>query len=199
MNFLVSSRCRGVPRSLRVTVPLTQAHLPGFLRWSRGPRARAAGGSLHTGAILKTLSAGGVSGSLPIGGHASSYGRVALRLFLLCSSPQTGVISENPKSTIHDSLRSLPPPSRKVSERDGSHTGQVVLYWVLVEQAGHEHMSDEYKRPIYYYSTLVFPILGTKCTRDHHSVPSKLAKGGEFKMTNTDLPTCIVDRLLKLS
>ena len=30
-------------------------------------------------------------------------------------------------------------------------------------------------------------------------VPSKLAKGGEFKITNTDLPTCIVDRLLKLS
>ena len=28
---------------------------------------------------------------------------------------------------------------------DGSHTGEVVLYWALDEQARHEHMSDEYK------------------------------------------------------
>ena len=47
------------------------------LSWSRGPRARAAGGTLHTGAILKALSAGGVSGFLPIGGLPSSYGRGA--------------------------------------------------------------------------------------------------------------------------
>ena len=33
----------------------------------------------------------------------------------------------------------------EVSERDGSHTGEVRLCWVLVEQARHEHMSDEYK------------------------------------------------------
>ena len=33
----------------------------------------------------------------------------------------------------------------KVSGRDESHTGEGVLYWALVEQAGHEHMSDEYK------------------------------------------------------
>ena len=32
-----------------------------------------------------------------------------------------------------------------VSERDRSHTEEVVLYWVLVEQARHERMSDEYK------------------------------------------------------
>ena len=32
-----------------------------------------------------------------------------------------------------------------LSERDGSHTREVVLYWALVEQARHEHMSDEYK------------------------------------------------------
>ena len=51
------------------TVPQFQAHLSGLLRWSRCPRARTAGGSLHTGAILKTLSAGGGSDSLPIGGH----------------------------------------------------------------------------------------------------------------------------------
>ena len=33
------------------------------LSWPRGPRARAPGGSLHTGAIFKALSAGGVCGS----------------------------------------------------------------------------------------------------------------------------------------
>ena len=32
----------------------------------------------------------------------------------------------------------------RVSEQDGSHTGEVVLCWALVEQARHEHMSDEY-------------------------------------------------------
>ena len=43
-----------------------QAHLSGFSQWSRGPRARAASGFLHTGAILKALLAGGVSGFLSI-------------------------------------------------------------------------------------------------------------------------------------
>ena len=38
--------------------------------------------------------------------------------------------------------------------------GEVVLCWVLVEQAGHEHMSDEYKRPIYHYSIVEARILG---------------------------------------
>ena len=33
----------------------------------------------------------------------------------------------------------------KVSERDGSHTGERVLYWALVEQARHEHVLDKYK------------------------------------------------------
>ena len=33
----------------------------------------------------------------------------------------------------------------KVSERDGSHTGEVVLCWGLIEQARHEHMSNEYE------------------------------------------------------
>ena len=68
------------------TVPQFQAHLSGFLPWARGPRARAVGGSLHTGAIIKSLSAGGVSGSalyssalLPTGSLPSSYRKVALR------------------------------------------------------------------------------------------------------------------------
>ena len=33
----------------------------------------------------------------------------------------------------------------EVSELDGSHTGEMVLYWGLEEQARHEHMSEEYK------------------------------------------------------
>ena len=34
---------------------------------------------------------------------------------------------------------------KEVSERDGSHAGEVVLCWGLVGQTRHEHMSDEYK------------------------------------------------------
>ena len=37
-----------------------QAHFSGYLLWSRSPRACAAGGSLHAGAILAALSAGDV-------------------------------------------------------------------------------------------------------------------------------------------
>ena len=84
--FLLSSRCRGVPCSLRVTVPQIQAHLSGFLRWSRGSRPRATRGSLHTSVILKTLSAGGVSGSLPIGGHTQAQGGPSSLSPLLFSS-----------------------------------------------------------------------------------------------------------------
>ena len=35
-----------------------------------------------------------------------------------------------------------------ISERDGSHTGEVVLCWGLVEQARHKPMSDEYTTSI---------------------------------------------------
>ena len=77
-----------------------------------------------------------------------------------------------------------------------------MLYWVLVEQAGHEHMSDEYKRPIYCCSVAEAPILGqpdnTRPPQGSH-LTSELIKGAQVKLTNTDLPTCIVDRLLKLS
>ena len=38
--------------------------------------------------------------------------------------------------------------------------GEVVLCWALDEQDGHEHMPDEYKRPIYYRIT-GDPILST--------------------------------------
>ena len=51
-----------------------------------------------------------------------------------------------------------------------------MLCWVLVEQAPHEHMSDEYKIPIYQCSTLVIPILGTKYTRDHHIGPQRTSE-----------------------
>ena len=36
--------------------------------------------------------------------------------------------------------------------------------------------------------------------RDHHNdSPPELSKVGKVKRTNNDLPTCVVDRLLKLS
>ena len=42
---------------------------------------------------------------------------------------------------------------------------------MYVEQAGHEHMSDEYKRSIY-CSIAEAHTLGTKYTKDHHMVPT---------------------------
>ena len=53
------------------------------------------------------------------------------------------------------------------------------LCWALVEQARHEHMSDEYMQPVYYYCALVALILSLP--DEHESptvVPSKLNKGG---------------------
>ena len=80
------------------TVTRFQAHPSGLLHWSRGSCSRAAGGSLLTGAILKTRSTGGVSGS---------FGREVLKPKLLVaglsfvSSPallhKLQVISEIPK------------------------------------------------------------------------------------------------------
>ena len=77
------------------TVSQFQAHLCGFLPWSRGPRARGAGESLHTGAILKALSAGGVSGSTlynapcrPVASQASTAGWPFVSR-KLCSPSQT--------------------------------------------------------------------------------------------------------------
>ena len=64
------------------TVTRFEAHRSGFLHWARGPCSRAAVGSLLTGAVLKTRSAGGVTGS---------FGRSALKPQLLagyCPSSQ---------------------------------------------------------------------------------------------------------------
>ena len=59
MFFLFSAGgCR-----LISTITQFQAHPSGFLHWARGPRSRAVGGSLLTGAVLKARSAGGASGS----------------------------------------------------------------------------------------------------------------------------------------
>ena len=61
------------------------------------------------------------------------------------------------------------------SELDGSHTGEVVLYWVLVEQARHEHMSDEFKGR-YIIQCCRSPHHGSiGVTEDHHiMVPTEL-------------------------
>ena len=52
--------------------------------------------------------------------------------------------------------------------------GEVVLCWVSVEQAGQEHMSDEYKRPIHYCSIAEARILGDN-TRSPQLVPIERA------------------------
>ena len=99
-------------RSLRVTVPQIQAHLSGFLLWSRGPCAHAAGGSLHVGAILKALSTGGVSGSLPTGSLLSSYRRVTL--CKLCSL-EVLIVLKSPQNTKHNNIQSMPSKLQKPS------------------------------------------------------------------------------------
>ena len=63
-----------------------------------------------------------------------------------------------------------------VSEQVGSHTEEVVLCWGLVEQAGHEHKSDEYKKR-YTIDVPPSPALLVK-VRDTTMVPSQLNKGG---------------------
>ena len=75
-----------------------------------------------------------------------------------------------------------------------------MLCWALDEQARHEHMPDEYKRPIYYCIT-EDPILSTTDnTRSPHSgSPPELTDVGKDKRTNNGLSTCTVDRLLKPS
>ena len=105
--------------------------------------------------MLKALSVGGVSRFLPMDSLPSSYGRVALRFSKapLSFLHKLEVVPKIPKL---DCLQSMPPKLQKpsinsplvkwkVSERDGSHTGEVVLCWGLVEQARHKHMSDDYK------------------------------------------------------
>ena len=76
-----------------------------------------------------------------------------------------------------------------------------MLCWVLVERARHEHMSDEYKDR-YIIAVLLEPLswVNQSNTRPPQFVPSELIKGAQVnKLTNTDLPTCIVGRLLKRS
>ena len=73
----------------------------------------------------------------------------------------------------------------KVSERDGSHTGEVVLSWALVEQAQHEHISDQYKKTVHYSYTSFF-IMG-ECTRHRRWFTIEPNKGGKVKRTNRPL------------
>ena len=64
-----------------------------------------------------------------------------------------------------------------------------MLYWALVVQARHEHMSGEYKNryiiivllkpPSWVYQTNTIP---------PQLIPSELIKGAQVKLTNTDFP-----------
>ena len=67
-----------------------------------------------------------------------------------------------------------------ISERDRSHTGEVALCWELVEQARHEHMSDEYKHQ---YIIDLLPSPSLVKVRDTTVVPSELNKRGKVKRT----------------
>ena len=51
-----------------------------------------------------------------------------------------------------------------VYQQDGSHTGKVVLCLESVENARHKHISDEYIKPVYYYSISVTRVMGTQET-----------------------------------
>ena len=123
------------------TVTRSQAQSSGFLHWSRGPCSFAAGGSLRTGAILKR-STGGVSGSLAdrwsnpsssMQGCPSSLSSPALlhKLQVITKIPQktqnTTVSNRFPPKLQKPSIKH-PLVQWKVSELDGSHTGEVVLY-----------------------------------------------------------------------
>ena len=68
----------------------------------------------------------------------------------MCSDFALNTTDKQPVATQRNECGPLPSGSPllvvqwKVSEQDGSHTGGVVLCWGLVEQARHEHMSDEH-------------------------------------------------------
>ena len=51
-----------------------------------------------------------------------------------------------------------------------------MLCWVLVEQAGHEHMSDECKYRYIIIVLLKFASWANQKIRDHHMVPSEPTK-----------------------
>ena len=67
-----------------------------------------------------------------------------------------------------------------------------MLCWVLVEQARHEHMSDEYKKRYIVVIVPRGPILGTEYTRPPMRTPqvvhNRTDRRGKVKRTNTDLP-----------
>ena len=68
---------------------------------------------------------------------------------------------------------------------DGSHTVEVVLCWGLVEQARHEHMSDEYKSQ---YIIDVPPSPSRVKVCDTTVVPSELLSNrGKVKRTSRPL------------
>ena len=60
----------------------------------------------------------------------------------------------------------------EVSELDGSHTGEVVLYWGLDEEARHEHMSDEYK-DLYIIQYCCNPHPGPTGQTQYHHIGSR--------------------------
>ena len=84
-----------------------------------------------------------------------------------------------------------------IFEQDGSHTGEVVLFWVFKEQARHEYIPDECKSR---YIIDVHPSPSLVKVRDTTVVPSELNKRGVVQRTNTGLTnTYHIAKLRKLS
>ena len=74
-------------------------------------------------------------------------------------------------------LRRVPPLVQwAVSERDGSHTGEVGLCWGLVEQDRHEHLSDGYESR---YIIMVPPYPSLVKVRDSTVGSQQTKKRGE--------------------
>ena len=64
-------------------------------------------------------------------------------LFEGCCVGDACIVSRSPRG-LERLMRSLS-KSSKLYRLDGTHTGEVVLYYGFGEQARHEHISDEYK------------------------------------------------------
>ena len=74
-----------------------------------------------------------------------------------------------------------------------------MLYYELVEQARHEHMSDEYKGRYIIIALLKTPPRYYRQYRKHHSGSQRTELEGEAHQTEQRISQiCIIDRLLKL-
>ena len=100
----------------------------------------ALGGSARTWIYSQVLSTFKNSRQrLPLKQHRNMRGV----LFEVCCVGDACIVSRSPRG-LERLMQSLS-KSSKIYELDGTHTGEVVLYYGFGEQARHEHISYEYK------------------------------------------------------